>query len=131
MKYALAAVAAIMVATPALADKPATPVTVESSPGVDGSGHVIAINVPQVLFGGVAPPHGFIVCYEDTPRMFVLDTTSASPSADEMETSGFQLAVPVSSPYPHCITTPPGYKPIGPVWVMNIGEVGNFVARMW
>jgi hypothetical protein len=54
---------ALMVSVPALAEKPTVPVTVEGSVAVDGSGVTGEQNVPEVMFGGKTPPHGFQICH--------------------------------------------------------------------
>jgi hypothetical protein len=123
----------LLMSVPALADKPAAPVTVEGSVAVDGSGVTGEQNVPEVMFGGKAPPHGFQICRFVVPGPCCSVAFSDIPNSPSV--SYYQLtAQPVQNMPNHgqCYTTPLGYKPAGPVYILSPDNTGvPFFARMW
>jgi hypothetical protein len=136
----LALLFAATLAPAAVADKPAAPVTLEGSPATDGSGSISPSDsswVSEVLFGGVTPPHGFQVQIQEAIGcpLYVSDVgpMPGSPA------SGFLIALAPDTSVaaaPTIYTTPPGYKPIGPVYVgagpgCGVGASIIFAARMW
>ena len=121
------------------ATPPPTEVILEGSPAVDGSGSITpngANWVSEVLFDGKTPPHGFQIQLQEAQGcpLYVSDVgpLQGSPS------SGFLIALSPGTSLataPSIYTTPPGYKPIGPVYVGTGAGCGTspiiFAARMW
>jgi hypothetical protein len=127
---------ALIVSAPALGDPPGqapVPVIVAGSVAVDGSGRTGEQNVPEVMFGGKTPPHGFQICRFPVggPCCSVAfsDIHNAPPEAY------YQLTAPILQNTVNrgeCYTTPLGYKPPGPVYILSPDNTGvPFFARMW
>jgi hypothetical protein len=87
---------------------PATAATISTS--MDGSA-VINCNVPTALFNGTVPPHGFLV---ETLSVIVWVNDHGLAGVN----SGFELYYPGGAS-PNLFVTPPGYKPMGPVYVFS------------
>ena len=124
---------ALMMSVPALAEKPAAPVTVEGSVGVDGSGVTGEQNVPEVMFSGKTPPHGFQICRFVIPGPCCSVAFSDIPNSPSV--SYYQLTAQPVQNMPNqgqCYTTPLGYKPAGPVYIFSPDNTDvSFFARMW
>lgn len=113
------------------------PVEEQAGQGVDGSGFIVGNDsggTTVVLFGGVTPPHGFQVQALDGAGCVL----SVNDTGDN--NSAFAIALPASTNFngglPNIYTTPPGYRPIGPVTVRvgagcDSGNPFHFAARMW
>jgi hypothetical protein len=131
---------ALVISVPALADR-AAPVEIIGSVGVDGSGATGEQNIPEVMFGGKTPPHGFQICiFPDTgPCCSIAFNDSPNPSlprdANGSPGGYYQLTAPIIQNTPNrgeCYTTPPGYRPPGPVYILSPDNTGvRFFARMW
>jgi len=111
------------------------PVTVESSSGMDGS-MIIPATTATVLFGGKVPPNGFTIqIYGDgTPQCIVNDHGLPYNLPGDNGPSGFVIpqtggAAPLTYGFP-IFTTPPGYKPMGPVSIYCYASVSAEV-RGW
>lgn len=117
---------ALTLSAPALADpplQPPVPVTIVGSVGVDGSGIIQKANNPQVLFNGRTPPHGFQI-YAQQELWY---TDFGTPTNLNNLSSPSWIAIQPGSYY----TTPPGYRPPGPVYVYGGTDQEPFGARMW
>ena len=109
---------------------PAT--TAVPGPSMDGSMVVVAGGIAQTLFNGVVPPNGFMVQINDVAaignRCWITDH---GPATFEFPQTGFLVGgVWVASPLPNTFTTPPGYKPMGPVSIICTGSL-VIAARGW
>jgi hypothetical protein len=135
LPLASALLATIMVAGAAAADK----TDEDSGIGVDGSGSIVgnaSFGVTMVLFRGATPRHGFQIQITGggTCPTYVSDV---GPPDNTFFTHAFWLSTPnvssSASGYPSVYTTPPEYRPPGPVYVgIGPGCSGSqFTARMW
>ena len=87
----------------------------------DGSGTVATGGSAQLLFGGIAPPHGFLVQNNSSAALWISDVGTASAGG-----ASVQLAANGG-----IFTTPSGYKPAGAVSLYG-GTTGQaFAARRW
>jgi hypothetical protein len=132
------ALLAITFASSAIAAPQPTSVIVVGSPGVDGSASIpnAAPGDSIVLFNGATPSNGFQVQIQDNSLL-----CPAYVSDDPKNTYGFVIQTPSPSltpagSWPTMYTSPPGYKPIGPVTVTVAtcslsGQAMNIAARMW
>jgi hypothetical protein len=125
MKY-YALIAAALLATPAAAKQPATPVVIEPQPAIDGSMYPAPVSKSVLLFGGITPPNGFSLGTISGQFCFVNDH---GPAGDGI---GFVFGPGGSFTY----TTPPGYKPMGPVsiYCLDLSEPSvppPITARAW
>ena len=107
------------VATPVSTANPLPVEVAAGAPAVVGDGTIVSNTVAQTLFAGVTPQNGFSVCNNCASAMFINDGGTAANNV------GFQLANGAT------YTTPPGYKPVGPVSVYGGTTAGNFAARRW
>jgi hypothetical protein len=139
----------ILAPLPAMADKPCVPgtsldcplytapaTTAAPGPSIDGS-----VFVPNsqliVLFGGGTPPNGFIIQAYGAQTCAINDNGPASISNIGTSPGGFIIQSPNPQPgnpyasnnYP-IFTTPPGYKPLGPVSII-CNESLAIEARAW
>jgi hypothetical protein len=115
------------------------PVIEEGSRAVDGSASLTPNNsnwVSMVLFDGVTPPHGFQVQLQEAQGcpLYISDVGPFVGSPG----SAFLVALSPGTSLadaPTIYTTPPGYRPIGPVYVGTGAGCGTspilFAARMW
>ena len=108
------------IATPVSADAPLPVEVAAGSPAVDGSGTIISGGVAQTLFGGVTPTNGFLVANNSSQTLYLCDVGVATPG-------GASVPVPQGTVY----TTPPGYKPGGPVSIVGATTGDAFAARRW
>jgi hypothetical protein len=101
----------------------AAPLPVEvaaGAPAVVGDGTIVSATAAQTLFVGVTPVNGFSICNNSASAMFVSDGGTAASNV------GFYIAASGG-----IYTTPPGYKPAGPVSLYGGTTSGNFDARRW
>jgi hypothetical protein len=107
------------VATPVSTANPLPVEVAAGSPAVVGDGTIVSATVAQTIFGGVTPLNGFSIANNCSSVMTCSDGGTAGPNI------GFPI--PVGGIY----TTPPGYKPAGPVSLYGGTTSGNFAARRW
>ena len=107
------------VATPVSTANPLPVEVAAGAPAVVGDGTIVSATVAQTLFAGVTPVNGFSIGNNCASAMFINDGGTAANNV------GFQLANGAT------YTTPPGYKPVGPVSVYGGTTSGNFTARRW
>jgi hypothetical protein len=108
------------VATPISTANPLPVEVAAGSPAVVGDSTIVSASSPQTLFSGVTPVNGFSICNNCASAMFVSDGGTAGSNV------GFYCAASGG-----IYTTPPGYKPVGPVSVYGGTNGGNFAARRW
>jgi hypothetical protein len=103
--------------------------------GVDGS-LIVPANTATVLFGGKVPPNGFTIQLygNGTPQCIVNDHGPPFNPPGTNGPSGFVIpqtggAAPLTYGFP-IFTTPPGYKPIGPVSIYCYASVSAEI-RGW
>jgi hypothetical protein len=118
------------------------PVDDGSGIGVDGSTVLVSPATAQVLFHGVVPPHGFMVCITtlsgvNGTMVVVNDVGPAEYPIAQQQNSGFLIEQLSTAPYgnlrtfPPCFVTPPGYRPAGPVSAIANAPQTVIFARMW
>jgi hypothetical protein len=107
------------VATPVSTANPLPVEVAAGSPAVVGDGTIGNATQAQPIFGGVTPLNGFSIANNCSSVIFVNDGGTAAANV------GFPI--PVGGIY----TTPPGYKPAGPVSIYGGTTSGNFSARRW
>jgi hypothetical protein len=104
---------------------PSNPFPVEEQGGVGINGSTPVENgIDTVLFGGITPPHGFMVCINFAGGILLKDDSDSTPYFNLSNTS---------SPFNHnsvCFVTPLGYRPSGPVHVISAGS-NHIFARAW
>jgi hypothetical protein len=98
-------------------------VTIEGSPGVDGSGIIQAAGVVQLMFNGKTPPHGFQLCASPQPTDTLFFSDVGPGPFDNVAFFELQPG--------QCYTTPLGYRPPGPVSIYAENQGVTFHARMW
>jgi hypothetical protein len=87
----------------------------------DGSGAVATGGSAQLLFGGIAPAHGFLVQNNSSAALWISDVGTASAGG-----ASIQLAANGGM-----FMTPSGYKPAGALSLYG-GTTGQaFAARRW
>jgi hypothetical protein len=98
-----------------------------STGSIDGSA-TVPCGTSTMLFGGAVPPNGFMVqSAGGAAAIIVNDNGPAQVSTISSTTSGF-------SPGQSTFTSPPGYKPMGPVSVFAYscpGSTAYVAARGW
>jgi hypothetical protein len=118
---------AFTLSVPALADPPSetrpVPVTIIGSVAVDGSGMIEAAGVPQLMFNGKTPLHGFQICASPAPTDTVFFSDVGPGPFDNVAYYELQPGT--------CYTTPLGYRPPGPVSIYAENQGVTFHARMW
>ena len=87
----------------------------------DGSGAVATGGSAQLLFGGIAPAHGFLVQNNSAAALWISDVGTASAGG-----ASIQLAANGGT-----FMTPSGYKPAGPVSLYGATTGQTFAARRW
>ena len=107
------------IATPVSLTNPLPVEVAAGSPAVVGDGTIVSATSAQTLFAGVTPVNGFSIGNNCASPMFISDGGTAASNV------GFQVANGAT------YTTPPGYKPVGPVSVYGGTTSGNFAARRW
>jgi hypothetical protein len=107
------------IATPVSTAAP-LPVEIAGLPAVVGDSTIVSATSAQTLFSGVAPVNGFSICNNCASAMFISDGGAAANNV------GFYCAGSGG-----IYTTPPSYKPVGPVSVYGGTNGGNFAARRW
>jgi hypothetical protein len=90
------------------------------APAVVGDGTIVSATAAQTLFVGVTPVNGFSICNNCASAMWCSDGGNAASNV------GFYIASSGG-----IYSTPPGYKPAGPVTVYGGTTSGNFAARRW
>jgi hypothetical protein len=108
------------VATPASSSTPLPVINAAGAVAVDGSGTIAVGNTAQVLFGGVTPVNGYLVCNNSSGVLYVSDVGTASAGG-----SSIQIAVGATFP------TPSGYRPAGAVSIFGATTSQSFAARRW
>jgi hypothetical protein len=108
------------VATPASSSAPLPVINAAGAVAVDGSGTIAVGNTAQVLFGGVTPVNGYLVCNNSSGVLYVSDVGTASAGG-----SSIQIAVGAT------FATPSGYRPAGAVSIFGATTSQSFAARRW
>jgi hypothetical protein len=108
------------VATPVSTANPLPVEIAAGSPAVVGDSTIVSATSAQTLFSGVTPVNGFSICNNCASAMWCSDGGTAGNAV------GFYIAASGG-----IYTTPPGYKPVGPVSVYGGTNGGNFAARRW
>jgi hypothetical protein len=108
------------IAVPASTANPLPVEVAAGSPAVVGDGTIVSATVAQTLFAGVTPVNGFAICNNCSSAMWASDGGTAASNV------GFYIAASGG-----IYTTPPGYKPVGPVSLYGGTTSGNFAARRW
>jgi hypothetical protein len=108
------------IATPISASNPLPVEVAAGSPAVVGDGTIVNAATAQTLFAGVTPVNGFSICNNCSSVIYVNDGGTAAAGI------GFYVAATGG-----IYTTPPGYKPVGPVSIFGGTNAGNFAARRW
>lgn len=108
------------VAAPVTASAPLPVVNAAGSAAVDGSGTIATAGAAQLLFGGIAPANGWLLCNNSSAALWVSDVGAASVGGASIQiASGATFA------------TPSGYKPPGAVSIFGMTTGQSFAARRW
>lgn len=108
------------IATPVSTAAPLPVEVAAGTPAVVGDATIVSNTQAQTLFSGVTPVNGFSICNNCASAMWVSDGGTAANNV------GFYIAASGG-----IYTTPPGYKPAGPVSLFGGTTSGNFAARRW
>ena len=108
------------VATPASSSTPLPVINAAGAVAVDGSGTIAVGNTAQVLFGGITPTNGYLVCNNSSGVLYVSDVGTASAGG-----SSIQIGVAAT------FATPSGYRPAGSVSIFGATTSQSFAARRW
>jgi hypothetical protein len=96
------------------ADPPAAPIA------SDGSGTIVRGYEAQLLFGGVVPSGGYLICNNSAHPLYVSDVGTATAG-------GTAIQIPPSVTF----ITPPGYAPPQAVSLYGPTTGQSFAARRW
>ena len=107
-------------AVPVSASAPLPVVNAAGAAASDGSGTIATGGTAQMLFGGVAPANGWLVCNNSTAALYISDVGAASAGG-----SSIQIAAGAT------FMTPSGYRPPGPVSIFGATPGQSFAARRW
>ena len=107
------------VATPVGPDNP-LPVAGQVSIASDGSGTITCGYSAQLLFGGVVPKNGYLVCNNSPHPLYVSDVGAASGGGSAIHIAPYTTFV-----------TPPGYAPQQAVSLYGPTTGQSFAARRW
>jgi len=108
------------VATPVSSTAPLPVVNAAGAAAADGSGTIATGGAAQLLFGGLTPANGWLVCNNSSGPLYVSDVGTASAGG-----SAIQIAAGAT------FTTPSGYKPPGAVSIFGATTGQAFAARRW
>ncbi len=109
------------ISTPVGPTAPLPVINTAGAPAVDGSGTITLGGAAQLLFSGATPANGFQVQNQSGAEvLWVNDLGAAGVNA------GFQIAISGG-----LYTTPPGYRPGGPVSIYGATSAHAFTARKW
>jgi hypothetical protein len=97
------------------------PVAGQVSVASDGSGTITCGCSAQLLFGGIRPKSGYLICNNSAHPLYVSDVGPATPSG------GSAIHIP---PYATFVT-PPGYAPQQAVSLYGPTTGQSFAARYW
>ena len=96
------------------------PVAEQVSIASDGSGTIVCGCSAQLLFGGIVPKSGYLVCNNSPHPLYVSDVGAATAG-------GSAIHIP-----PHAtFVTPPGYGPQQAVSLYGPTTGQSFAARRW
>jgi hypothetical protein len=84
-----------------------------------GSGTLVCCCEPQLLFGGIVPAHGYLICNNSPHQLFVSDVGVAH--------DGSGIQIPPNTTF----VTPPGYIPQQAVSLCGPTTGQRFAARRW
>jgi hypothetical protein len=115
--------AALVVDGVAMPVSPGNPLPVAGSVSIatDGSGTISCGCSAQLLFGGIVPKGGYLICNNSPHPLYVSDVGAATP------TGGTAIHIP-----PHgTFVTPPGYAPQQAVSLYGPTTGQSFAARRW
>jgi hypothetical protein len=97
------------------------PVAERISVAIDGSGTIACGCSAQLLFGGIVPKGGYLICNNSPHPLYVSDVGTATP------TGGTAIHIA-----PHAtFVTPPGYAPQQAVSLYGPTTGQSFAARRW
>jgi hypothetical protein len=96
------------------------PVAPGGSIANDGSGTIANGGTPQMLFGGVLPANGYLICNNSAGALYVSDVGTATPG-------GTSIQIPPNTIF----VTPPGYAPRQSVSLYGGTTGQTFAARRW
>jgi hypothetical protein len=115
--------AALVVDGVAMPVSPGNPLPVAGSVSIasDGSGTIACGCSAQLLFGGIVPKGGYLICNNSPHPLYVSDVGTATPPG------GTGIHIP-----PHTtFVTPPGYAPQQAVSLYGPTTGQPFAARRW
>jgi hypothetical protein len=108
-------------AQPVSATAPLPVIATAGTAASDGSGTVATGGQAQQLFGGATPVNGFQVQNNSVGALWISDVGAAAAT-------GASIQIAASG---GIYTTPPGYKPAGPVSLFGATTSQAFAARRW
>jgi hypothetical protein len=115
--------AALVVDGVAMPVSPGNPLPVAGGVSIasDGSGTIACGCSAQLLFGGIVPKGGYLICNNSPHPLYVSDVGAATP------TGGTAIQIT-----PHTtFVTPPGYAPQQAVSLYGPTTGQSFAARRW
>ncbi|HJU18985.1 MAG TPA: hypothetical protein VJ770_21225, partial [Stellaceae bacterium] len=86
----------------------------------DGSAMIAAGGTAQLLFGGVVPATGYLVCNTSSAALWISDVGTASAGGSSIQIAAGAIWA-----------TPSGYKPPGAVSIFGAATGQAFAARRW
>lgn len=116
----VASVDANGVASATAAAHPLPVINTAGSPATDGSSSITVGGSAQILFGGTTPVNGYLIANNSASNLYFSDVGTAS-------TGGNSIPLAPGANW----TTPPGYKPPGPVSIFGGVTSQVFAARRW
>jgi hypothetical protein len=108
------------IAVPVSATTPLPVVNAAGAAASDGSGTITTGGTAQILFGGIVPANGWLVCNNSAGALYISDVGTASAGG-----SAIQVAAGAT------FVTPSGYKPPGAVSIFGATTGQAFAARRW